>query len=192
MDLWVFRANIHQNTCWRVIPSRTVCNSWQFFFTYRSFSSRLAVLCQNACPHCRPSKRLKFSSLVLKKCKHSVLLFDQRRAFSCSPWPKGKYIVDKKISAKEGARTSTKMIIADIVRVTAKETQTITSRRLGRGHEDEVAAAGFTIGLGLQFVMLTFLAIIFLDSTVLCSSQTSFGCLRQCAVFCAEKTDSGL
>lgn len=52
--------------------------------------------------------------------------------------------MDRKISASEGARTSTKIIIADMVRVTASETQTITSRKLGRGHDDVDC---FTLGL---------------------------------------------
>lgn len=75
------------------------------------------------------------------------------------------------------------MIIADIVRVTARETHTITSRKLGRGHEEVAAAAGF--GLGLQVEMLFFLVIIVFDSTVL-SSQTGFASPQQYGVLCLE------
>lgn len=66
-------------------------------------------------------------------------------------------MVDRKISANVGARTSTKIIIADMVSVTASETHTITSRKLGRGHEDVVD--GFALGVEVD-PMLLFLAII--------------------------------
>ena len=90
--------------------------------------------------------------------------------------------MERKISANEGARTSTKIIIADIVSVTASETQTTTSRKLGMGHEE--VAAGF--GLGVEEAMLFFFAIIVFLCSVLSSLQAGFACPRENGLFCLE------
>lgn len=69
------------------------------------------------------------------------------------------------MSAKVGARTSTKIIIADMVSVTASETHTITRRRLGKGHED---VESFVLELQVA-EMLFFLGIILLLNSLLSS-----------------------
>jgi len=61
------------------------------------------------------------------------------------------------------------------VRVTASETQTITSRKLGMGHEE--VADGF--GLGVDDAVLFFLAIIVFPSSMLSSLQVGFACPQQ-------------
>lgn len=79
--------------------------------------------------------------------------------------------MDRKISASEGARTSTNIIVADIVRVTASETQTITSRKLGRGHDD---VDGFTLGLQLTETLFFLDIILFRWSILIHSMSASF------------------
>lgn len=90
--------------------------------------------------------------------------------------------MERKISASEGARTSTNIIIADMVRVTASETQTITSRKLGIGHEE--VADGF--GLGADDAVLFFFAIIVFPSSVLSSLQAGFACPQQNGLVCMD------
>lgn len=98
-------------------------------------------------------------------------------------------MVDRKISASVGARTSTKIIIAGIVSVTASETHTITSRKLGNGHED---VGGFALGLQVA-EMLFFLGIILFRCAKLSSLKASFVSPQQNSLVCSlESTDTSL
>ena len=69
-----------------------------------------------------------------------------------------------------------------MVRVIASETQTITSRKLGIGHEE----VGDGFGLGADDAVLFFLAIIVFPSPKLSSLEVGFACPQQSGLVCLE------